>query len=391
MSGRWVDPRPAAVHLPGYPAWVQRRLERLNRAYVLQQGMANPDLVREAYSRLGGGSGVQVLPSHMEWIARAWLVAGPHLPAPSPGCVPGIVDALSLMQLESPLLEHWLIELAADQARLHGWDSLAAIKLSEDYLRGRRLRRYWEWLMGVVEGYRPDDVVLSPFETEVLSSRVIRWLFHGVGLRGLCRRSFKWQKSPPDIVAPLVRTGTGAWLPLLDDRIGTILDGTWVSHLQFRESLEIEGRQMRNCIGRFWGGVLARTFLVFSLWDPEEDRRATLGLLHVGEHGWHVAELRGPGNTQIDHGTRLAHVADKICRILGEVGDRHPLIAEYMYPGDEQARWRRMGAQTAQPWGLGRYIPRVGRTDPEEMLRRGWRAVLTCARQASFRSNRAYR
>jgi hypothetical protein len=375
VNERWIDPRPAFAYLSGYPAWVQRRLERLNKRYVSQQGMTNPERVQEKYSRLGRGSGARILPCHLEWFARAWLVAGPHLPAPSTACVPDIVNALSLLQIEPPLLGDWLFELAADEARLHGWQSLDASKISGGFLREKCLRRYWEWLMGVVGSHRPDDLVLSAFETEVLASRVIRWLFKGVGLRGLCSRSMSWQRAPPKVLNPLPKVSADSWLPLLDDRTGDVLDGAWVCHLGHQESLEIEGREQRNCVGRYWGDVLGRTFLAFSIWDPEEDLRATLVLVHDIKQGWRIHQLRGPGNTRVKPGTRVPHVADKICRILDELGDEHPLIAEYISPSSSFAFWRRMGSEATHSRQLGHYIPRVGRAYPEATLRQGWTDV----------------
>ncbi|GAB3727094.1 hypothetical protein GCM10028862_03200 [Luteimonas pelagia] len=375
MTSRWVDRRPIATRHSGYPAWVLRRLDGLDRAFIDGDGLKHPEVTRRAYSRMGGGSGCQILPHHLDWIARSMLVAGPHAPRPPTVQLPGLVEALNCFQQLHPLLETWLTDLAAAHLRRHGWDSLCRLNLANDYLEKRILQRYWDWLIGVVSTYRPFEYTLKRSEEELASARIVRSLFRDTGLAGLCERAARWIRSPPEVRAPLVETGVGAWLPLLDDKCGVFVDGVAVACLQNRTSITFAAAELEVDPGRIWEAVLSRVYLTFSLWDSEAALGALANLVFVERHGWHVAELKGKRGAKILQGSRLWYVARRLCEVLDETGESHPLAAEYVSGDSEAARWRRVGRHLAEPDKMGMHVAGVG-NDASCVLRTEWRRVM---------------
>lgn len=330
MSGRWIDPRPAAVHLPGYPDWVQSRVEALNRSYIAGEGMVHAELHYESYSEIGGGSGRQISPCHMEWLAKMWLLGGPLLPAPEPRNVPGIIQLLGLLQREPAPLGEWLLDLVVGFVRDYGWMGRLLVDIEHVGLRTSCIRYYWELMMGMVGTQSSVDLGASAGQREQLAARVVRRQHQGCSLFHVLQRALSLESRE---MRALVHAECEVEPSLLDDPTGLVLCGVAVRCKHQPVGTQHDAPRRTGALPelRFW------------VWDPDDDVEASLGVVHVPRIGWRIASLRRTTGDNVLEGSRLRFAAEHLCQMLDQLGGLHPHLAKYMATTSASNSWRKLG------------------------------------------------
>jgi hypothetical protein len=361
-----------------YPAWVVRRLRQQAHEFNLGDGTETFNFIRQSYASFNPLSSRHIDQMHIDWLGRAWMVAGAHVPIPPPRFLPGILHFLNQLLTEDPLMEGWLLDLAATHACVPDWRCRKEFQYLSRQLREKRVRWYWSWLCRVIR--QRCEICAEPSDEwarQVVATRVVAHLYRQVGLAGLVRRIDLWvdfDSSPSEAPRPAEKSKVKhLTIPLLDSQEEFALSRVIVRHLSSEDDLIREGEEMKNCTAQHSAQVHARKELFFSLYDPLRGARATLELQVETSGNWHIVDLRNRRNRRSDDRGLMARTSRGICAQLGQYGTSHPLLAECLQMArGSDARRRAHECITASDHLLHRFVPGIGKANPEDVLRKLW-------------------
>lgn len=181
----------------GYPSWVVRRLKSLHIRFALDNGEPGIIAIRDAYASYNYGDGRYLSQRHLEWLGHAWLCVGPQVQEPPLHRVPCIIGFLNTLRNEDSLLEGWLLSLASNGLRHRSWvEDVEDLRELAALLRGKQIRRYWEWLTNVIKIHCGDvmDMDGGDWQRHVVASRVASALYSDCHLSSLVRHVDEWDR-----------------------------------------------------------------------------------------------------------------------------------------------------------------------------------------------------
>jgi hypothetical protein len=359
--------------LPAFPPWLTRRLRQLADDFARQPRSEPSVAAYRHYSGLSGGNGRELTDQHLALLGRAWLVAGPHVSAPSWRYVACTIGFLEILSREDVLLQAWLTTWAGDHLRVRGWQERNPFWPITDALHSRLCRRYWAWLVRMVR--EETRHTAGDWQEEVIAARVVGALYAQSGLSGFMQRMGAWATAryiPEQININADPAWTGV-APTLDrfSRRSARHDVRFIQ-LATQADFEREAKIMCNCVANRLRYSQGRLRLYFAVHGPASLRAtAELGVDEAGR--WRVLDLRDRRNRPIGATRLQGRLTQEFCEELTAIGDDDPLLSEYVRAReDSEARWRQHGDATRPRMAC--FIPGIGKQTPSVVFERLWHA-----------------
>lgn len=361
--------------------WIERRLERLRFEWAESRGLAAETAVARGYVEPKIGLSSLLSREVLQLTEQAWILWGPHVPAPPVRYSALVMPILQMASRLHPLLAAWVLTEVGNHVRRHGWarENRYLFQLAGQMKSGV-FKRYTEWIIGRIDLICEE--IATPIEHEErqkMALRVVREMYLGVGLSGFVRRFRLWEEAHQrgmhycQHVNSCIETDSCETRQFLsDDEIREITpDGFVIKHLWRKKLLEAEGAEMRHCVGAMGSAISGMVYMFFSLIEAETSRRATMVLALSSNNSWYVEQLSGLLNEPV--GPEIESAAKKVLVALNGLRSSSSLLQMYIIRNmliRSDSRCKRCEENDYQK--LRGWIPGIGKKDPRLELADRW-------------------